>query len=86
MDYPRHTEQVTFFDSDKDFLGRVSAARIFDVLQRGATAHAALLGVGMTDLMKDGHSWMISAMSVELLKQPEAMKPLTLTTWPSGVK
>ena len=86
MDYPRHTEQVTFFDSDKDFLGRVSAARIFDVLQRGATAHAALLGVGMTDLMKDGHSWMISAMSVELLKQPEAMEPLTLTTWPSGVK
>lgn len=86
MDYPRHTEPVTFFDSDKDCLGRVSVAKICDVLQRGATAHAALLGVGMLDLLKDGHSWMISAMSVKILRQPESGEPLTLTTWPSGVK
>lgn len=86
MDYPRHTETVTFFDSDKDCLGRVSAARICDVLQRGATAHAALLGVGMLDLMKDGHSWMLSAMSVRIIRTPESNEPLTLTTWPSGVR
>ena len=86
MDYPHLTETFEFSDSDKDCLGRVSAARICDALQRVATSHAALLGVGMADLMKDGHSWMLSALSVEILRQPESMRPLTLTTWPSGVK
>lgn len=86
MTYPKLTEQFEFFDSDKECLGRVSAAKIFDVLQRGATAHASQLGVGMTDLLKEGHSWMIAAMSVKFNRRVEAMQPLTLTTWPSGVK
>ena len=85
-DYPHYTVTRTVYDSDLDASGRMSPARICDILQCGATASAAELGVGMTDLMKEGHSWMISSMSVCFDGWPRPMDAVTLTTWPSGVR
>ena len=85
-EYPRHFVETMLFDSDLDCFDRVSAAKICDILQCGATAHASLLGVGMRDLMKDGHSWMISGMSICFLRPAKAREAVTLETWPSGVR
>ena len=86
QDFPRFEESHTFFDSDLDCTGRVGIARICDLLQAAATAHADLLGVGMHDLMKEGHTWMLSSMSVCFDRWPKAMDAVKITTWPSGVR
>ncbi len=84
-DYPKYEADWPIFDSDLDWrTDRVSVAKLCDILQNGATASAARLGVGMSDLMKDGHSWMIATMSVCFDSQPGAMERLHLKTWPSG--
>lgn len=85
-DMPKLEKSHTFFDSDLDYTGRVGIVRIVDILQASATAHADLLGVGMSDLMKEGHTWMLSAMSVCFDRWPKVMEPLRLATWPSGVR
>lgn len=84
--YPKFSEKRTFFDSDLDCTGRVGIARICDLLQAAATAHADLLGVGMHDLMKDGHTWMLSSMSVCFDAWPKTMDTVDVTTWPSGLR
>ncbi len=86
MNYPHYIVNHEFFDSELDYTGRVGIARICDLLQSAATAHADLLGVGMSELMKDDHTWMISSMSVCFDKWPKSLDKVTLTTWPAGIK
>lgn len=86
MDYPHYILPVTVADSDLDYTGRASVAKLCDVLQKGATASAAELGVGLTELLKDGHSWMMTSLSVVFARLPRRQEKITLTTWPSGVK
>ena len=85
-DYPKYVFSTAIVDSDLDCTGRVSAARVCDLLQRGATAHATILGVGMADLLKDGFSWMLSSMSVVFRRAPRPAETLTVETWPSGTR
>lgn len=86
QDYPKYLFTTQIIDSDLDCTGRVSVAKVCDLLQRGATAHATKLGVGMADLLKDGHSWMISSISVNFLRRPRPEEAITLETWPSGTR
>lgn len=86
MDYPHYILETELFDSDLDFTDRPSVARICDILQRGATASAAELGVGKDDLAPTGHSWMLNSLSIVLDRMPRPAEKITLTTWPSGVK
>lgn len=86
IEFPHLEITRTFYDSDCDSTGRVSVARIIDLLQGSATAHADILGVGMSELMKDGYTWMLSSMSVSFDKWPQIMEPIKLTTWPAGSK
>lgn len=86
QDYPHYVLETTISDTDLNWMRRVSVAKICDILQRGATASAAELGVGMTDLLKDGHAWMMSALSVAFERMPRAGEKVRLVTWPSGVK
>ncbi len=86
MDYPKYEIEHEFFDSELDYTGRVGIARICDLLQSAATAHADILGVGMTELMKESHTWMLASMSVCFDNWPKSLDKATLTTWPSGVR
>ncbi|MBR3085797.1 MAG: hypothetical protein IKH04_05270 [Kiritimatiellae bacterium] len=85
-DYPKYTYSERIIDSDLDCTGRVSVAKVCDLLQRGATAHATILGVGMADLIKDGFSWMLSSMSVRFSRLPRPEEALSVETWPSGTR
>ena len=86
-DYPHFDAVCPTYDSDFDCSGRrISVATLFDIMQNGATESAARLGVGMTDLMKDGHSWMLASMSACFDTLPEKRGDLFLHTWPSGTK
>lgn len=86
MDYPHYILETELFDSDLDFMDRPSAAKLCDILQRGATASAAELGVGKADLIATGHSWMLNSLSVVFDRMPRPAEKIRLTTWPSGVK
>ena len=85
-EFKKYNLKCTFADSDLDVTGRVSVAKLCDILQRGATSAAIELGVGMAELLKEGHSWMLSSMSVCFDNWPTSTDGVELTTWASGVK
>lgn len=85
-EYKKYHLSYSFADSDLDTTGRVSVAKLCDILQRGATAAAVELGVGMADLLKEGHSWMLSSMSLCFDNWPTPSAEVNLTTWASGIR
>lgn len=46
-----------------------------------ATDHANSLGIGLEQLIKSGHTWVLSRMSVEIRRLPAVNEPYTITTW-----
>lgn len=46
-----------------------------------ATLHANTLGVGYADLIGDNCGWVLSRLSVEMLRYPRVLEHYTFTTW-----
>lgn len=46
-----------------------------------ATDHANILGIGFEQLIKSGHTWVLSRMSVEIDRMPRVNESYTITTW-----
>ena len=46
-----------------------------------ATDHANTLGIGFEHLIESGHTWVLSRMSVQILRLPGVNEPYSITTW-----
>ncbi len=57
---------------------------LMDDLQMIAWQHAELFGLGYDHLQDATQMWVLTRLFVRLLTVPEAEKPLTLRTWPTG--
>lgn len=66
-----------------DFRGRVSPVAILNYLQDAAAEHAYALGVSVTDLLRDGRTWVLSRSHVRLCHAPRVGEVLRIRTWPS---
>jgi medium-chain acyl-[acyl-carrier-protein] hydrolase len=69
---------------DTDFRGRALPLSILNFLQEAAGEHAALLGLSVTDLMKEGLTWVLSRYHVRVSRYPAMGETLEVQTWPSG--
>lgn len=56
------------------------AQRVIEV----ATEHANILGVGYADLIKDNEAWVLSRLTIEMIRYPRVNENYTFTTWIEG--
>lgn len=73
--------RVGYFDVDPRL--RYTATAYWRTLQNAAAGHAAALGVATEDLRKQGQTWMLSRMIVEVDRAPVLGEELLVETWPS---
>lgn len=57
---------------------------ILNWLQEAAEGHAATVGLGATDLLRRGRTWVLTRYHLELLRSPRRGEHLAVSTWPSG--
>ena len=55
-------------DNQSGSLNQVKPTGILDLFQTIAGAHAAVLGVSMTDLMKNGKCWVLESVQYDVIK------------------
>ncbi len=63
---------------------RLSAGRLFELLQTAAAGHAEALGVGGDALRGQRLAWVLLQWSLEMSSWPDAGEAVRIETWPSG--
>jgi medium-chain acyl-[acyl-carrier-protein] hydrolase len=69
---------------ESDFTGRLRPASLLNYFQEGAAEHAEELGAGVTELMRQDLTWVISRYHVKLFRYPAWKISVELVTWPFG--
>jgi len=69
-----------------DVSGRLSLPGLGQLLITTATQHAENLGFGFKELKKQNLNWVLFRMNIEIKRLPVWDEPVTLETWPQGVK
>lgn len=64
-------------------LERPGAAGLCRLLEAAAGEHAALLGVGIGDLRREGRAWMLARLGLRARRWPEKGEEVEIRTWPS---
>lgn len=64
-----------------DFLGRVYPGVLCNDMLNAAGKHSGARGWGITELMKDRHTWVLSRFSVELNRIPVTGELINISTW-----
>ena len=63
---------------------RISLWSIVNFFQEAAISHAAELGVGREEMLKNGYAWVISRMSLFVERRPVFGETVQVSTWPRG--
>jgi acyl-ACP thioesterase len=71
-------------DCQSTFTANVPALQRW--LQNAAAQHAEALGVGIQALQHQGLTWILSRISLSIIRAPVCGKTVRLLTWPSGVR
>jgi acyl-ACP thioesterase len=69
---------------DIDLAGHIQPIALLDYLLESAGEHAAALGVGVTDLIGQGLTWVLSRLHASFLRYPRCGEGVEIRTWPSG--
>jgi medium-chain acyl-[acyl-carrier-protein] hydrolase len=77
----RVESRVSYFDVDPHL--RYTATAYWRTLQDAAAGHAFALGVATEQLRRQGQTWMLSRMIVEVDRAPLLGESLIVETWPS---
>ena len=77
-----HSEKHTIASFMVDGSRQLTPTLLFNLLQEAAVNHANELGVGWDFLHQFNQFWALSRMDVEILKMPEWLDEVIITTWP----
>jgi medium-chain acyl-[acyl-carrier-protein] hydrolase len=86
-----NTEQTTFspapfrvrsYEVEKDGKARISS--VCNYFQEAAGLHAKQLKFDISDLVKQGLTWILYRLHVKVLRFPGRWEEITVSTWPSG--
>jgi medium-chain acyl-[acyl-carrier-protein] hydrolase len=77
----RVESHVSYFDVDPRL--RYTATAYWRTLQDAAAGHATAIGVATEQLRRQGQTWMLSRMIVEVDRAPLLGESLIVETWPS---
>lgn len=78
----RLDQTLTINASHCDHTGSLSLPACSELFMDAATLHAEQIDVGMKKMMQSDLFWITAKVMVELVKRPEMMEEVTLSTWP----
>jgi len=79
-------QQLTIPWEITDISGKLSLPGLGQLLINTATHHAEKLGFGYLELKDQNLNWVLFRMNIELIHRPKWNEPVTLTTWPTGIR
>lgn len=84
MEYPKLEKEysVHVYDTGPD--GHLSLHALFNYFQDIASDHAAKLGYGRDELLKQNHFWVLSRIYAEITSLPLWNEKIMLASWPRG--
>lgn len=84
MEYPKLEKDYTVHVYDTGPDGHLSLHALFNYFQDIASDHAAKLGYGRDELLKQNHFWVLSRIYAEITTLPLWGEKVRLTSWPRG--
>ena len=76
------TETIPVRFGNIDRSDRLTLWSIFDFFQEAAISHAQHLGVGREAMLKNGHAWILSRISILVERRPLYGEVVEVSTWP----
>ncbi len=71
--------------NESDLYNELKVVSLLDLLQDIAWEHAGRLGLSVTDLLRDGRTWVLSRMHLQVKKTVPQGTELIIRTWPAGI-
>lgn len=72
---------ITVYPFEVDFREKLTLPLLVNQLLNVAGVHADTHGFGINELNKNGHTWVLSRLAVEITNLPKKDEKLTLRTW-----
>lgn len=69
---------------ETDQYGSVRLAALLSFMQTAAVDHAAFLRVGVADLRRGGHTWVLSRLHLKMARYLRAGSTIRIRTWPAA--
>lgn len=79
-----YSEKFKIHSYEVDMTNKATLQAICQYLQEVASNHAEELGFGMTWLLENSKTWMLSRLSVKMRYYPKNGDEIIIRTWPSG--
>ncbi len=83
-DLTSYSETFTIRANEVDPDGKITLPAICQLFQEVAGNHALLLNFDITDLHKQGMTWVLHRMDVQVRQWPEWRETITIETWPAA--
>jgi acyl-ACP thioesterase len=81
-----YRKQYTIHAYEVDASGRAQLPSLLNYLQDAAGDHAGSLGLGVTDLLRNRLTWLLSRYHIKVVRYPVHGQRIEVSTWPSGKK
>ncbi|MCM1077143.1 MAG: thioesterase [Bacteroides sp.] len=80
-----YTNEFYLTASEVNAQREMPLSRIVTTLIDTATAHANILGIGFDRMIREGISWVLSRLTIDLQEMPTVNRTYSLTTWVESV-
>jgi medium-chain acyl-[acyl-carrier-protein] hydrolase len=81
---PVFSKEFQVRNYEVDARGCLSPLVLLNLLQEAAGVHARQLGVAVTDLNRQGCTWVLSRLHLQIRQLPRSGSAIALRTWPSS--
>ncbi|HCT54532.1 MAG TPA: acyl-[acyl-carrier-protein] thioesterase [Balneola sp.] len=79
-----YSEQFEVRASEVDTSGKITLSSVCSLFQEVAGNHALLLNFDITDLHKQGLTWVLHRMDIKIHEYPKWRESITIETWPAA--
>lgn len=81
----KYTEQIKIYNHYTNYKGRLFIKTLCDLFNDVAEVQTEMLGVDVGTLNKQGQTWMLHRLHIQIFKMPHKEEVVELETWPSGI-
>lgn len=82
----KYTEQIKIYNHYTNYKGRLFIKTLCDLFNDVAEVQTEMLGVDVDTLNKQGQTWMLHRLHIQVFKMPHKEEEVVVETWPSGVE
>lgn len=85
MDESIYLHDFTIASKDCSERQTIKLPSLMDYMQEAAWANASALHFSTIDLLKDGLTWVMNRMKIDIKRMPHHHEQITIETWPSNI-